>query len=97
MSPRTRALSISSEVKRSVYERDGGRCIFCGRPGNPEMHYIPRSKGGLGIEENIGTGCRECHRKLDETTQRPEMLKQFKAHLNIWYPGFPDEQRIYRR
>ena len=42
-SKRTKALSITPKVKKTVYERDGGRCVLCGSPhGLPEAHYIPR-------------------------------------------------------
>ena len=47
MQKRTRAPAIPAEVKRRVYERDKGRCVLCGRPGNPEAHVISRSQGGL--------------------------------------------------
>lgn len=97
-SERTKALSISSKVKRIVYERDMGCCILCGSPqGLPEGHYIPRSKGGLGIPENIVTLCRECHRRLDQTIERRVLLERVKAHLDLWYPGFKDINRIYRK
>ena len=74
MNARTKALAISKEVKETVYKRDRGRCILCGAVGLPEAHYIPRSKGGLGIEQNIVTLCRPCHDKLDNTTERKALL-----------------------
>lgn len=96
-SERTIALGITPKVKRTVYERDCGKCVLCGRVGLPEAHYIPRSKGGLGIEQNIVTLCRPCHNKLDNTTERNALLARVKQHLNIWYPDFPDEQRFYKK
>jgi len=97
-SKRTKALAISQKVKKTVYDRDGGRCVLCGSIyGLPEAHYIPRSRGGLGIEQNIVTLCRDCHRRLDQTTQREELLERVKAHLEIWYPGFPDTDRVYKK
>ena len=67
---RTKALEIPQKVKRIVFERDNGQCILCGAPGLPEAHFIPRSKGGLGIEQNIVTLCRECHRRFDQSDDR---------------------------
>lgn len=97
-SKRTKALSITPKVKKTVYERDGGRCVLCGSPhGLPEAHYIPRSRGGLGIPENIVTLCRNCHRELDQTTRRTELLERVKAYLDIWYPDFSDDDRIYKK
>jgi 5-methylcytosine-specific restriction endonuclease McrA len=94
---RTKACAISGAVKEAVYKRDRGRCILCGKPGLPEAHYIPRSAGGLGIEENIVTLCRPCHNALDQTTRRPELLERVKEHLEMWYPAFDPAARYYRR
>ena len=97
MNRRTKATNITPKVKRLVYERDGGRCIFCGRQGLPEAHYISRARGGMGIPENIITVCRECHRRMDASTERAQYLMRAKAYLDILYPGITDEQRKYRR
>lgn len=96
-SKRTKALAIPMSVKRKVYDRDRGRCIFCGEVGDPVAHYIARSHGGLGIEENIVAACWKCHLLMDSTTERKRMLAQAKEYLDIFYPGFEDTQRIYRR
>lgn len=97
MNERTKACAISKAVKETVYKRDRGRCIICGRPGLPEAHYIPRSKGGLGIEQNIVTLCRPCHDLMDNTTARASLLGRVKEYLDLWYPDFSDEQRIYKK
>lgn len=55
MNERTKACAISAATKDAVFKRDRGQCVLCGKPGLPEAHYIPRSKGGLGIEQNIVT------------------------------------------
>lgn len=63
MHRRTKALQISPDVKRRVWERDG-RCILCHRPGSPDAHYIPRSQGGLGVE--IRAYLMKCYPDWDE-------------------------------
>lgn len=78
-------------------ERDNGRCVVCGAYGIPNAHYIPRSLGGLGIEENIVTMCLDCHREYDHGTKRKEYAERIIAYLDKHYPGFPDEKRIYNR
>lgn len=65
---RTIATSIPKNVKVSVWNRDNGRCVFCGKAVGLECanaHFIPRSAGGLGIEENTFTACSECHHEQD--------------------------------
>jgi len=97
-SKRAKACDISLKVRRAVFERDNnGICILCGRPGSPNSHYLPRSSGGLGIEQNIVTMCVECHHKLDNTSERKNLLAFVKAYLDEKYPDFPDEKRVYRR
>ena len=95
MHKRTRACSISKKTKEIVYKRDGGCCIFCGAPGLPEAHYVPRSHGGLGVEQNIITSCRPCHDKLDNSTNRQQMLRSAAAYLRSCYPDWNKQKLIY--
>ena len=97
MNKRTKALAITKTVKEAVYKRDCGQCVLCGKPGLPEAHYIPRSQGGLGIEQNIVTLCRPCHDKMDSTTARESLLRRVKEHLDLWYPNFTDAERVYKK
>lgn len=55
---------ISRTLARSVYERDGYRCISCGDWHDLSMdHIIPESKGGETTYENLQTMCMTCNRK----------------------------------
>lgn len=94
---RTRACEISKKTKQIVYTRDNGRCIFCGAPGLPEAHIVPRSHGGLGCEENIITACRECHDLLDNSIQRKKMLKEAADYLRGFYPDWKKEKYIFEK
>lgn len=98
-SKRAKALAIDTKTKRLVYDRDGGLCVNCGRPGNPEAHYIPRSMGGLGCEENILTLCRKCHDLFDNGRRevRGEMRGRFAVYLASIYDGWDEENLIYRK
>ena len=97
---RSKACDISQKVKQRVWERDNGCCIICGNNYNvmPNAHYIPRSKGGLGIEENIFTACtrltqNDCHYKFDEYGVGKEIVKEYlQAHYTNW-----DEKNLYYR
>lgn len=97
MHKRTKALAIPAKVKERVFERDEGRCVICGKLGNPEAHYIARSQSGLGIEQNIVTLCRDCHRDYDNSYKRSFYRKIIKEHLDTHYPNFSDEDRVYKK
>jgi hypothetical protein len=97
MHTRTRACAIPKEVKLIVYERDHEKCIFCGAPGLPEAHVIPRSHGGLGVPQNIITVCRSCHDKLDNSTDRQQMLDVAVGYLKRYYPDISQTDVIYQK
>jgi hypothetical protein len=55
---------IPSEVKRTVWKRDGGRCVNCGSKRDLEYdHDIPFSRGGSNTENNIRILCKRCNRE----------------------------------
>lgn len=56
------------QIRRQIYERDGYRCVNCGRGGGPNGkaelhvdHVLPRSRGGPDVAANMRTLCRSCH------------------------------------
>lgn len=74
-------------------------CVYCHKPGLPEAHYIPRSKGGLGIEENVLTLCRECHGRFDNGTalERALMRGYFQQYLFDHYDEWDETKLIYHK
>lgn len=93
----TKALDISPEVKRRVYERDGGLCIICGKQGAPNAHFIARSQLGLGVEENIVTLCPECHSDYDQSFLRKQYREIIKNYLKTRYSDWDEEKLIYKK
>lgn len=94
-SKRSKACDILKRVKDIVWERDGHRCIFCGSPyAMPNAHFIPREKGGLGVEQNIVTLCQDCHFKYDQTTQRGLYEKYIGDYLKSIYSEW-DKTKLY--
>lgn len=96
-SKRTKALEIPKAVKRRVEERDEGICIICGRPGFPNAHFIARSHGGLGIEENIVTLCSGCHRRYDQSTDRTAIGTAIADYLRGCYTDWDPVNLVYRK
>jgi 5-methylcytosine-specific restriction endonuclease McrA len=96
-SRRTKACAISRTTKIEVYERDGGLCIFCGRPGLPNAHVVARSHGGLGVPENIITACPECHRRMDNTPDRNRYINRAIEYLKGFYTDWSREKVTYKK
>ena len=100
-SRRTKELSISKKVKLAVWERDNHRCIFCGKlvPWNlANSHFVKRSHGGLGIEQNIMTNCEECHRLFDDSKERNEWrLEYAERYLKLKYPDWDIDKLTYKK
>lgn len=100
-SRRTKELAISKKVKMVVWERDNHRCIFCGKLVQWNLansHFIKRSQGGLGIEQNIMTNCEECHRKYDDTPERVLWREEYaERYLRMKYPDWDKEELIYKK
>lgn len=98
MHRQTKATAIPKDVKKRVYERDGGKCVLCGRNnGEPNAHFIARSQGGLGVEQNILTLCPECHRMFDQTDRRKEIRETLKTYLIGKYNDWDETKLIYKK
>lgn len=60
----TSSRHIPAQVKRYVYQRDGGRCRRCGSRFDLQYdHIYPYSKGGGNNANNIQLLCGRCNRK----------------------------------
>lgn len=99
-SKRTKELAISKKTKLRVWERDNHRCIFCGKLVTWHMansHFIKRSHGGLGIEQNLLTNCEDCHHKFDDTANRDEMFAHAERYLRYKYNDFNIDDLTYKK
>ena len=70
--PRPKKATISSKLRRQVFERDGGRCVICGLAAGEKYedgsvvvltagHVIANSHGGSATLDNLQTECRRCN------------------------------------
>ena len=100
-SKRTKATEISIKTKKIVWERDNHKCIYCGKyvPVNyANAHFIKRSAGGLGIEENIVTLCPECHYEEDLGQNTKVYESYIENYLkDIYGDNWNKENLIYKK
>lgn len=60
--PKGRREPIPREIRRAVFERDGGKCVQCGSTFNLQYdHVIPVALGGATTAENLQLLCADCN------------------------------------
>lgn len=92
----TKLTDIPRSVKEAVWERDGHKCVLCGKSylAAPNAHFVARSHGGLGIEENILTLCLPCHCEYDNSDKRGYLKDRLRGYLKTKYQNW-DESKLY--
>ena len=94
----TKATSIPPAVKQIVWRRDYCRCVICGSiNAGPHCHFVRRSQLGLGIEENIWTGCTKCHTEFDSEGTDGPLHKIVEEHLKNKYPNWEETPLTYSK
>lgn len=91
---------IPKEVRERVYERDSYDgcpcCVWCGRPKYVEVHhFIERSRGGRGIEENLVCLCKRCHTSIHNGDA--DLQNFIRSYLSEKYDGWTEESLIARK
>jgi HNH endonuclease len=62
--PRAQRQPIPREVRRAVFERDGGQCVQCGSNFDLQYdHLIPVALGGASTLQNLQLLCGPCNRE----------------------------------
>ncbi|KKN63004.1 hypothetical protein LCGC14_0506440 [marine sediment metagenome] len=89
--------NISGKVKKFVFEREQGKCVYCGSTEKLEFdHIIPASKGGSNFEGNIQLVCMDCNRAKykyldddflrDPNFKKKRRLKSYRHKRKITIP-----------
>jgi hypothetical protein len=61
-------IPIPVEVRRAVFERDGGRCCECGATFDLQYdHILPVALGGATTLENLQLLCADCNRRKSDS------------------------------
>ena len=101
MSKRSKACEIPQKVKEKVWNRDNQKCIYCEKwvpISCANAHFIKRSQGGLGIEENVVTFCPECHQQED-FGQDSKLYEEYMENYlkSIYGANWNKEKLIYKK
>ena len=65
--PEGNRMTIPSDVANAVWNRDGGKCCYCGSKSDLEFdHIIPISKGGATTFRNLQLLCKACNLKKSD-------------------------------
>ena len=105
-SRKTKTCEITKKVKQAVWERQNGVSVYSGTPISVSeccCHVVPRSKGGMGIEENIVGLTGEEHRIFDgnrignRKEETDHIRKSVMDHLKECYPEWSEERMKYRK
>jgi HNH endonuclease len=61
-------IPITTELRRTVFERDGGRCVECGSNFDLQYdHLLPVALGGATTVENLQLLCADCNRRKSDS------------------------------
>lgn len=61
-------IPIPAELRRAVFERDGGRCVECDSNFDLQYdHVLPVALGGATTLENLQLLCAECNQRKSDT------------------------------
>ena len=76
---------FTTEEKKSLYKRYGGRCAICGKPVSYDDmtvdHIVPLSQGGNNHFANLQLACLPCNRmKADCNSQQ-----FYKKLRQVWF------------
>ena len=89
---------IPKAVNTAVYVRDRGRCVVCGEQVGIEYansHVVRRSRGGMGIIQNIVTHCTKCHMAYDGGDKMANKITM--DYINSKYDGWKPDRVVYKK
>ena len=84
LSRHSRRGAVWERKRREVFQRDGWRCVRCGRAGRLECDHIrPLRAGGSEDMVNLRALCRDCHIKRHRPKLSPAVLEWRKLLADL--------------
>ena len=81
-----------------IFNRDGYRCVQCGRRGRLECDHIePREAGGSDHPDNLQTLCRRCHIAKTRADRGQELTPDQEDWQEFMTLGRAERRRRYGR
>lgn len=78
---------LSKSVKVWLIKSYGGKCQYCGKPGDTLDHIIPLSKGGARGSTNVTLACQDCNNekgnRLDYITEERQAYLLEQAEFRV--------------
>jgi 5-methylcytosine-specific restriction endonuclease McrA len=66
--PQPRRVPIPKEVRKAVFDREGGRCVECGSTFDLQYdHILPFALGGATTVENLQLLCSTCNQEKSDS------------------------------
>ncbi|WP_157729380.1 HNH endonuclease [Tumebacillus algifaecis] len=86
---------FSALVRAHIRERDGERCVLCGRPGREVHHIIPRAHGGLGTADNGICLDAGCHHQAHRSKQVAKQLLRYRERVLLPLYGIRADEYVW--
>lgn len=72
--PRPHRIRLGGGIRKELYRRQGGRCIYCGSRQRMDLmdidHRLPVARGGSNDQSNLQLLCRTCNQRKGTKTDR---------------------------
>ena len=73
-SPRPQRTRLGQSIRKELFRRQGGRCMYCGSRQRMDLmdidHKIPVARGGSNQRSNLQLLCRTCNARKGTKTDR---------------------------
>lgn len=77
-------MSVTPKLRAAVFKADDHTCVYCGQPGTCIDHFIPESRFGPDVLDNLFTCCRSCNSvKGDRSIDRAGLALRYGRFLYV--------------